>query len=469
MISTMWLVAFFACSPRPAELPSTPAEQGASQGDTAAPGNGDTGLDPEGEQWPDGSTWESALTLVHDGVVVAPGDRLRFGTAPAGIDELALVTLTLTNRGEEALDLGTDETAWLEAPSFAWVDPPPSALDPEESASLTLSFDPSTLTEATEAEATLTVPGTDVSVSIVAVVPDPLRVVLVGSEGLSLVSTDYGATFTEHTPEEETEETTLALAWGDGVFLRAGREGGWSSDCTYAWSEDGETWTASEVAAGGWGFDCAHGDGRFVCVRDYGGYTTWSEDGRLLVHEANAGADTFLQAILWNGSAFVAVGRDGNLSVGDHEGLTLVEADDSLGDYQAIAQAPDGQIVAVGGDDNYVLSVSEDSGQTWSHQVWAEATYAALSSVAHNDGIWLAEGGNSGDWSLYRSFDGHTWEPLEDFGSWYGPNLLGSINGWFLGTDDDEILRSRDGESWEVVHTLSGDHAVVAMAAETWE
>ena len=423
--------------------------------DSAAPF---TDTDP----WPGGSSWDASVSLITSGQIVANGSTLSVDAAPAGVDHEATLALVLTNRTDEALTL----EGWDLGP-FHWVDTPASTLGPQESTPLTLAFQSANYTEGGSVEHTLRVPETDYEVVLQANVPGPLRLVLVGDGGFSLASTDYGATWTES--PATSERTMMAAAWGDGVFIRGMREGGWSSEVHYDYSTDGLNWSDASVASGGWPFACAYGDGRFVCVRDYGGYTSWSQDGQTFIHEVSPGASTFLQAIVFSDGHFVAAGRDGTISVGGYDGLTAVHADGALGDYNAIASG-DGRLVAVGGwrQDQYLISTSTDGGWTWTSTTFAASAYASLSSVAYANGIWVLQGRNNSYANMLRSTDGETWDPIETDIPSGGWQLMGSHNGWFIGLNDDRIARSQDGLSWETTHTLPEDTDIVAMAAERW-
>jgi hypothetical protein len=56
---------------------------------------------------------------------------------------------------------------------------------------------------------------------------------------------------------------------------------------------------------------------------------------------------------------------------------------------------------------------------------------------------------------MYRSADGLNWAPITTTGRWEGYELLGAVEGWFLGVRQDGgvtgVYRSRDGGSWSRV------------------
>ena len=170
----------------------------------------------------------------------------------------------------------------------------------------------------------------------------------------------------------------------------------------------------------------------------------------------------------FNGTHFIGVGREGTRAVATSVvsfDSDAIQSDSTLGDLNAIAEG-DGLLVAVGGGEQYSISTSADGGYTWISQVWNETTHSRLSTVAFNNGIWITQGASNHDAEMYRSTDGYTWEAMTAIPYRYHP--LGTHNGWFFSTFDGDILRSQDGETREVIHTLPTDVSVIDMAAESW-
>ena len=264
---------------------------------------------------------------------------------------------------------------WLSGAGWAFASPPPTRLAPEESGIFRLAFSPEPVRGASSWSATLSIP-TDppYAVELVAEVPRPLRLVLVGDGHYTLVSDDYGDTFTEAVPWDGTEEEARSVAWGDGRFFRAGRTGsGWSDPGTYAWSEDGETWTDSTFAEDFWVSSCRWGFARFACLRS--AMYTWSLSGETVIHEAQTWSQ-MLNDQVWIGDRFVAVGRGGRRAwAADVSGFTEGDWYDG-GDYYYAVAWDGARLVAAGGT-NRELAVERRPGRDWQDAVLCEQTYAA--------------------------------------------------------------------------------------------
>jgi len=426
-------------------LPAGPA-------DTANPADTATG-DP----WPDtGVPAGPGLTLVVGGAAAAPGDTLAVDTAPAGVDAASTLVFTLTNRGASDLALSADAAAWLgDDPTWAFVGAPPAAVPAGESVAFTLVTNPVGATAAVTHATAFTVPGVGFGLTLLARTPRPLRVVLTGDDGFVATSDDYGASFAVVSGPGGAADPPRArgLAWGEGVFFRADASGqGWFTEGVYASSALGEGWSPAPVAPDFWPGDCAYGAGRFVCTR--GDVLSWSESGGAVVHEATR-YGALLNTITFADGQFVAAGRggrvvrsaDGAAFVSDTVLPSGVEWNDSA--------AGGGVWVLVGGADDYTLATSVDGGLTWAETRWAPSRYARLLRVAWNGDTFLAVGSNNDAPLMYRSADGLNWAPITTTGRWEGYELLGAVEGWFLGVRQDGgvtgVYRSRDGGSWSRV------------------
>lgn len=425
------------------------------------------------DPWPeDEVSWNNVLSLVYDGKIISSGESLVFTSPPAGIDSAISIRFTLTNRSDQALNFDPDPSAWLVAEGFSWASDPPTDLGSQESIGVELSFNPVFATEAMVVESTMTIPTTDAeyALNVEASIPRPLRIVLVGDDGYTLVSDSYGADFFyEHIPED-IDQTMLTATWGSGLFLRGSRFGGWSSEGFYEYSEDGIHWQASSVAGSTFPFACEYGLGEFLCVRGYGAYFTHSQDGMLFLHESiNAGVGTFITDMVFNGNHFIGAGRYGTravaMSTESFDSSTVIN-DITIGNYNAIAQGQD-LIVAVGGTDQYAISTSSDGGYSWTDLMFSPSNNARFTSVAFNGEQWLTHGHNDSDHPLYISYDGYDWQPVTTITTDY--IILGAHNGWFMGADDNGISRSQDGENWDLVHSFPEGMSVVSMATEKWE
>lgn len=410
---------------------------------------GETGTDSDSAvEWPSGEVASPTATLVIDGALAANGDIFRVTTGPSGLSDPIALSAVVTNRSSSSLAF---DGAWLSGDGWALASDPPGSLAPEESATFEITFDPVNAAGASEWAATLSVPGTDTHVTLVADVPGPLRLVITGNGGWTAWSDDYGATFTDSGAPADLSLSARAVTWGGGRFFRADVSGDtWFDLGTYAWSEDGESWTTSTVAEEFWASDCTYGLDHFVCLR--GGVLSWSESGGTVVHEPTDYSN-LLNDIGYADGVFVAVGRDGRRVLSE-DGLEWSYRNTYSGadELRALAYG-DGRWVAVGGYNRFVASVSTDGGYTWTETGWGESDYASLYSIAYSDGLFLAQALSNEDLLLWRSTDGLTWEGVEGLGRWDRYVQIGAAAGWFFAQMDDAIYRSRDGSAWELVHT----------------
>lgn len=455
------LAALAGCTGEPAPAPTQAADTGPGATDGADGATADSG-------WPDQPPdWSASVSLVHDGAVVGDGAEVVVQTAPAGLDRPAALAFTLTNRSGAALSLSADPADWLSGDGWALASAPPTALEPEASATFSLEFSPADVTTASSWPATLTVPGA-LSVSLRADVPRPLRAVVVADGHLTWVTDDYGATFTEVVPWDGTAEQARSVAWGDGRFFRAGRDGGeWSSPGTYAWSEDGAAWTPSTYADAFWVSGCGWGFSRFTCLR--AAMYTWSLSGETVVHEADTWS-SMLHDQVWLEDRFVAVGRDGRRAWATSvEGFSEGDWYDAADDYNAVAT--DGaRVVAVGGSDRLLVSWSDDGGATWGDAVLCAERYARFEQVAHNPvtGTWLATASSNGCARAWSSADGEAWAPVD---STHSVVVLGVVGGSFVGVTNEwgspgVLVVSADGATWEERATAPAGVAVRDLAVE---
>ena len=464
------LVAAVGCA-APGPGPGAPGGGAPPAGaDTAAPA--DSGAPPSGDPWPDtGAPAGLGLTLVAGGEARAPGDTLTVDTAPAGVDAPSTLVFTLTNRGDAALALSAAPADWLSGDAaWAFDGAPPAAVGPGESAVFTLVVNPVGEAAATVRTAALTVPGTGFGLGLAARVPRPLRVVVTGDDGFVATSDDYGASFTVVAAPAGASDPprARAVAWGEGVFFRADATGqGWFTEGVYAASPLGEGWSDAPVAEDFWPGDCAYGLGRFVCTR--ADVLSWSESGGAVVHEATR-YGALLNTITFADGAFIAAGRSGRVARSDDGATFTLDAALPSRVEWADSAAGGGAVVLVGGADDYTIATSLDGGLTWSETRWAPSRWARLVRVAWNGSVFLATGSNNDAPLMHRSADGLSWSPITSTGRWEGYELLGAVEGWFLGVRDEGgvlgVYRSRDGEGWTRVLAAPGARPR-AMAVES--
>jgi hypothetical protein len=431
----------------------------------------DTG--PFGDPWPEGADVASpGLSLVADGRVLGPGSRFVLRTGPAGRDAETTTSFTLTNRSDSTRVFSDASSAWLVGEGFAWEELPPVSLAPDASARFSLVANGATASEATRFEAELRVPGTEIAVELVAEVPRPLRMVLVGDGGFVAASDDYGASFGVVRAASGVPNPTRvrSLEWGEGVFFRSQSENqDWSTNGQYDTSIDAITWTPSGVAPEFWSSDCTYGIGQFVCARS--GVLSSSADGRLVIHEPMDWRP-LINALASDGERVVGVGRVGRRVVSTDGKTWAHDTTSSLAptpEFNAITYG-NGKFIAVGGWDRFVVATSAD-GVTWSEQQWGDSQWAHLHSVAWNGTLFLACGSNNAERLIWRSSDGLTWENVPEPGRWDSYQLLGAYDGYFYGVSarwgqEHRVFRSLDGSEWAEVLTAPVGQRIRALAME---
>ena len=178
------------------------------------------------DPWPEEEvSWENVLSAVYEGEVLSSGASLSFTSAPAGIDAATSIQITLSNRSDQEITFNPDPSAWLDADGFSWGSTPPTSLASQESITIALLFNPVTMQEEADLSMVITVPMSELSYSIGLdiSVPRPLRMVLVGHNGYTLISDSYGADFFYEYIPEDIGQTMLTSTWGNGLFLRGSR------------------------------------------------------------------------------------------------------------------------------------------------------------------------------------------------------------------------------------------------------
>jgi len=420
--------------------------------------------------WPDPSSASAAaLTVVHDGEVLADGSVVRFDALRAGEDGEVRVRLQLTNRGGRLLALSPDGADWVEsADDGFFLGPPPADLDPDATAVLDVWFTSASATAGGEAIADLAVPGLDdpLRLRLVADVPRPARTLLTGGSGYLAISDDRGQTWTDVVVPATQDTARHQVTWGSGRFLHTFADSTeWQANGVYRWSEDGETWQDSAATDAFWVTDCTWGLDRFLCLRAQ--EISWSTDGANFIHEAN-GWDAMLNAVVFAGDRFIAVGRDDRKVTSTDGASWTAETGGAFEDDWADVAFADGLLVAVGGTNRQMVSVSSDLGASWSDQELHASQYASLSGVAWFDGaFWTSGNGTPGFW---RSSDGVSWSQVT-FGAGGEPRILGVVGGALLVAvspwqQPGQVFRSEDGENWVSVLTAPGAFSFQDIAIE---
>jgi hypothetical protein len=446
------MLFLLACStPKPAQAPQATEESfGEIWGETGLP-------------------WAQGISVVHQGELILPGELLSIETAPAGLAELHQIQLVLSNRSAE--NFVFPDTGWLSGAGFTLSSQPPAELSPEESTTLLLELNPELYSSAQTLSGLLEIPGTTDSYLLQADIPAPLRALVVGNGGYTLKSDDYGLTFEELSPKTHTHPLRAA-AWGEGRFIRA-----WAEETEddsvgfFEHSEDGLSWSAgsSDSLLAAW--DCTYGLGRFLCIR--GDTISWSEEGILWNHEETE-HDYQLQKIIFIEDRFVAVGKGGRRVV-SFDGLSWeVETFSGNPDpYFSLTQSED-LLVAVGGEDRYYASVSDDRGESWLNIPFGQCIGDSLRSIVYINNTFITEGMSSCHHNMHQSSDGFLWGPVIETEPFERYSILGMIQEKAIGyrafpSGESKLYSSTDGKNWTELMSIPEGVLLKKMVVERWE
>ena len=270
------------------------------------------------------------------------------------------------------------------------------------------------------------------------------RFVAVGENGTIVHSAD-GETWTAATiPANDYR----GVAWNGTRFVAVG-EGG-----AIVHSLDGQVWTAADsgtskrlesVVSSRKGFVAVGGDRwRIVGV----GVIVRSLDGQVWTKVRDIGTSEQLGGVAWNGSLFVAVGKDGAI-VHSPDGAVWTAADSDTSETLYGVAWNGALFVAVGEDGTIVHS---PDGQVWTRA--DSGTAGALYGVAWNGTRFVAVG-----WSgaIVHSPDGTVWTGghLRNWPDLYGVTWNGKrfiAVGW-----DGAIVHSPDGRVWAAAKSGSSE------------
>ena len=412
--------------------------------------------------------WEYELSLIYEGTVLHNLDTISKITAPAGINNPIELSFVISNLQDTEISFSGD---WLEFENdIAWNEHPPSSIPAQSSISFSLGFNPESCTTEMVVSNTIRIPQQDLSISIEMNCPPPLRIIVLGDDGYTLLSDDYGFSYRALPIQENPPLRAQSLTWGNGIFLRAFSRGS-SADGMgfYQYSLDGENWLNSEGDLDYAPSDCAYGLGRFVCLR--ADSLSWSIDGRSITHEPALG-EFRLNQILFRTDAFVAVGRGARRVRSEDAHTWNLETFGTDPDtYHSLVQSKD-IIVAGGGINRYFLSYSSDDGKTWQDSPYGGCQGNYIQSLAYHNNLFLAQGASSCHHNMHRSTDGINWEPIVELTPFARFVLLGAINGYFIAHSTDEdgthLYRSTNGFEWDKRYTIEPAHNVRLMTHEEW-
>ncbi|MBM74033.1 MAG: hypothetical protein CMK59_01425 [Proteobacteria bacterium] len=424
---------------------------------------------PQHEPWGDtGLSWNKDISVVYEGQFIQPNTPIFIETAPAGLPEHYLLTLQVTNRSNEPIVFS--ENDWLEGSGFTLNTPGPDQLLTEETAYITIEINPENYSSSEDLTGVFKIPGTDKSYPLEAHIPPPLRVLIMGNGGYVLKSDDYGATFEEVSPKEHTMPLRAA-AWGEDRFIRVwANQSEEDSTGFFEYSEDGETWFMgnSDVLRAAW--DCDYGLDRFLCIR--ADTISWSEDGIVWNHEETF-HDYHLQDILFWNDRFIAVGKGGRRVVSlDGLSWSIENFSGNPDPYFSVTHSND-LLVAVGGEDRYYASISEDQGQSWINIPFGQCIGDSLRSLVYIDNTFIAQGVSTCHHNMHQSEDGFLWLPVAETEPFEQYVILGVIEqvviAYRILPNGGKLYRSDDAKNWTELMDLPQDVLLKKMVSQRWE
>jgi hypothetical protein len=309
--------------------------------------------------------------------------------------------LALHNPCAERLHFLGHPDEWVSGEGFTLESLPPVYLDPEESASITLSFTPGAEGAAIGAfSLPHDQPGSPLALALQAESEPPLHLLLVGDGGHIFTSADYGQSASADqasTLEAHTDQLIRGACALPGLMLAVGG----NAEQSWWWSADGGLFTAEQLPGSPLGACACEGD-RCVAFDAAPWFTT--------------------------------------------DGLSWTEGSGWVGHHLRAIAAGDGLYVAAG--DSGQIAVTED-GSTWTHTAQLEGE-PALSQVAWGGGLFVACGAEG---VAASSADGVDWiQVTASDGDCQG--LVWAGEAFYLG-DGNEIWRSEDGLDWEAVNAAS--------------
>jgi hypothetical protein len=255
-------------------------------------------------------------------------------------------------------------------------------------------------------------------------------------------------------PFPDYENRVDNIVFGNGIFVATG-----SYDINFAYSYDGDKWTAVDNIFGRNSVDAiVYGDGRFVASA-YGNKIAYSDDGKNWTLSDDGIGDCYIQGIAYGKGLFVVVGYKENSRGGiiayssDGETWTIVE--DSVLDFEYFKHFNfncitygDGQFIA--GADEGRAAYSSD-GKTWTGLWYAPFGDRDIKIITYGNGRFVAFA------SYFQGYD-----PMLaylDFDEWtivtngiterFPFYNIVYANGIFIGVyHSARMVYSFDGETW---------------------
>ena len=200
-----------------------------------------------------------------------------------------------------------------------------------------------------------------------------------------------------------TRTRIASLAYGNGIFLGLGADGGSAGGLRAIWSVDGANWMNIADIEGPPSLSnpraVTYGDGLFVAV-GYQGFIASSPDGRHWTPHS-AGTTASLDGVSYANGLFVAVGET-ILASGD--GVTWIERGKIVPNNLSAVGFGEGKFVAVG--ERGMILGSED-GSFW--RQLSSGGVDNLRAVAAGNGNYIA----MGETGALASRDGELWMPFQ--------------------------------------------------------
>lgn len=217
------------------------------------------------------------------------------------------------------------------------------------------------------------------------------------------------------------------VAYGNGVFVASSLAG------EMAVSADGITWTRHTAPAGGRGI--AFGEGLFVTV-DYGTTMATSPDGITWTSHPISASAEYWDTVVYGGGIFVAIA--GGISPSDvaatsTDGITWTPQTLPSSKQWFAATYGNGLFAVVANYAATSIIITSSDGVNWTERNLPVSGY--WSGIAYGDGLFIAVAGGSASTSAAISIDGITWtlETLPSVSNWRG---LCYGNGMFVVATD---------------------------------
>ena len=409
--------------------------------------------------------WNSSrpLSLLYQGQALPNASSLQLDTAPAGLRHPQVFTFYLSNHTQNAIILECEQS-WEN--DDLYISECPSAIPSRGSAPLQITFSPESYASATTLFIPLVFSDLEYVLNLTLNIPSPLTTVFWGDKGYLLHSVDYAQTVEEYQPR--TSSWAHSITWGNGLFLRTSSESHlWESDGIVEYSVDGRHWEQVLGSIDRAPSSCAFGNDRFVCTR--ADAISWVSEYHIY-HEQSLGALEH-HDIIFHNDQFIAVGRNGRRSVCEDGRQWSLDSFHGLGDDYVDIIATNTHLVAVGGQDRFLISWSAD-GISWDNHTFPPTLGAQLDSVVFDGQRTIISGhGTAGENILYTE-DFQRWDPLRQDDPTLFMRIIGFLNDRYIGignqNNEQALYLSEDGQQWLLVHQFPSDVNIVGFATEGW-